>query len=482
MGVSDATQALIVGLHEAGAFRFDGPYTLKSGISSPFYLDLRVLVSRPALLKLASEAIWDAVASSQFDVVCGVPYTALPIATALSIEHNVPMVMKRKEGSKAYGTKKSIEGEIKPGHRCLVIEDLVTSGASVFETIEPLVDHGLIVSDVAVILDRQQGGRSHIESKGVRLHAVATITDVMAVLLDRQIVSSQTVSDVAAFVEANQVPAPSSSPFNVLSLSYAARVPLATNAIARRLLELMDEKKTNLCLSADVLTASQLVAIANALGPYICMLKTHVDIVSDFTGDLGAQLRDCAQRHRFLIWEDRKFADIGSTVAQQFAGGVYQIASWADVTDAHAISGPGVIDGLKKGLDDCKGGGGVCRGLFLLAEMSSAGNLATPSYCEATVAMGESRPDFVAGFVSMRAVSRTPGMVHVTPGVQLEQGGDSLGQVYRTPARVIGELGSDVIIVGRGILESANRVQSAIAYRNAGWEAYRSRLSLHASV
>ena len=189
---------IVLELYAVGGVKF-GTFTLKSGITSPIYLDLRVIISYPLLLKKISAALWDKIAKLSFDLVCGVPYTALPIATCISIFHDIPMLMRRKE-AKDYGTKKLIEGAFQPGQKCLIIEDIITSGASILETVDPLQKAGLIVQDAIVVINRQQGGEDNLRNKGLFLHSLFTLSEVLNLLHSENKIDDKTLQSVREFL------------------------------------------------------------------------------------------------------------------------------------------------------------------------------------------------------------------------------------------------------------------------------------------
>lgn len=196
------TQTLIHKLFELGAVKF-GQFTLKSGIVSPIYIDLRLTISNPKLLVMIAEAMYEMVRVSKIDLVCGVPYTALPFATAISIQHTIPMILCRKE-KKEYGTGRLIEGIFEKDQKCLIVEDVITSGSSIMETLVSLAQEGLIAEEIVVLVDREQGGRKFLESKGLKVHSVCTISSIVAELVKEKKINEATASDVKEFIKNHQ--------------------------------------------------------------------------------------------------------------------------------------------------------------------------------------------------------------------------------------------------------------------------------------
>jgi len=198
---------LVRDLFHLGSVNF-GSFKLKSGMMSPVYIDLRLTISRPKLLKQMSQMMWTNLfrhIPDHVDLICGVPYTALPFATCMSIDHQIPLVIKRKEGAKDHGTKKAIEGIYSTGQSCVIIEDLVTTGGSVLEVVQSLRDAGLVVNDVIVFLDREQGAKKELEKHDLKLHSVITFTEMLRILEEYKLVDDATVGTVKTFIATHQV-------------------------------------------------------------------------------------------------------------------------------------------------------------------------------------------------------------------------------------------------------------------------------------
>ncbi|XP_033752120.1 uridine 5'-monophosphate synthase-like [Pecten maximus] len=467
----------IVKLFEIEAIKF-GTFKLKSGIESPVYFDLRVIVSFPDVMNQVSALMWETIEKTgcKFKSICGVPYTALPIATCICVQNNFPMLIRRKE-AKDYGTRRMIEGRYEDGDVCLIVEDVVTSGSSVRETAESLQNEKIKVTDAIVLLDREQGGKVALERKGIKLYSVITLSQVLSTLERLNRLDSDTVNRTNRFIQDNRFDGPvdASKAGNGSTvpkvMSHKERGVKCSHPLVRSLYSIMAQKETNLCVSVDCSSSQELLQMADKVGPHVCLVKTHIDMLEDFTTDITDQLQRLADKHNFLIFEDRKFGDIGKTVCTQYQGGMYKISSWAHITNAHPVPGPGIVSAL------AEVGKPLGRGCLMVAEMSSAGNLATGEYTKAAVKMAEGNKDFVIGYISQSRLSTDPDFVHMTPGVKIQMGGDSLGQRYVSPQTAVTERGADVIIVGRGITGASDPLGAAKEYKQAGYSAYLNTLN-----
>jgi len=186
-------------LFETGCIQF-GAFTLKSGLISPIYLDLRLLVSHPPLLREVAHAMAEIAQRLPFDRLAAIPYAGLPIGVALALELNRPLIYPRRE-VKSHGTGRAIEGAFEPGETALLVDDLITRGDSKLEAIAPLEAAGLTVRDVLVLIDREQGGAEDLARHGYRLHAVFRLTEILDVLRESTRITPDRYAAVLAYLQ-----------------------------------------------------------------------------------------------------------------------------------------------------------------------------------------------------------------------------------------------------------------------------------------
>jgi uridine monophosphate synthetase len=191
---------LALGLHDIGAIQF-GTFTLQSGIQSPIYVDLRLLVSNPEALTLAARLYGDLLDDLVYDRLAAIPYAGLPLGTAVALHSRTPLIYPRKE-VKSYGTGRSIEGHYNAGETVVVLDDLISSGDSKFTAIKPLQEAGLQVHDVVVLVDRESGGREELAEHGINVHSVFNLRDLLDILGQHERISTEQRTAVEAFLEA----------------------------------------------------------------------------------------------------------------------------------------------------------------------------------------------------------------------------------------------------------------------------------------
>jgi len=248
-----------------------GNFTLKSGEVSKYYYDMKNIISNPSLLKQIGDELYNLL--DDFDIICGIPYGALPIATYISTQYNKPLIYIR-DKQKEYGTQKMIEGEYKKEDRCVIIDDVITSGRSLEEEIEKLKDKVTIV-DVAVIMNRQQNPQCSMKFKSL----------------------------------------------------------LYKNDITKYLLQSISEsKKSKLIFSADISNCQKIIEIIEKIGKHIVACKIHSDMIDNFETYIP-KLIELSIKHNFLIMEDRKFNDISYIVNMQYK----KFRNWVDLVTVHSL-------------------------------------------------------------------------------------------------------------------------------------------------
>ncbi len=185
-----------------------GSYTLgRTAVDSPIYINLRKLISRPVVLSRCAILIkerLEALVSMRhpqvqpFTLVAGVPFGGLHVATAFSLQANVPMVyLHRPEGSVV----DRIEGNYVGGQSCLIIDDLITGGGSIIRTVEGLSDFGLNVRDAAALIDRQEGGQLALKRAGVNLVCILSLTQIANYLRSQEYIDSEWHERILAYID-----------------------------------------------------------------------------------------------------------------------------------------------------------------------------------------------------------------------------------------------------------------------------------------
>ena len=448
---------LIINLHDKGCIK-TGQFQLKNGSISPIYIDLKNIISYPFIVNKITQLIWEKIKNIEFDHVCGIPYGGIPLSSVLSCNYNKSMLMLRKEVKK-YGTNKIIEGTYKPNDRCVLIEDVITTGSSLANSIKTLKKLNLDIAHIFVICDRRCHAAKNFYLTQYNLTSLFSIYDILRILLKNNKINYDIYNSVIDYVDK----------YKTQYLSFNQRKELTTNTLTKKILTLMETKKTNLCLSADLRNKNDIIDLVNKIGEHICVLKLHCDIIEDFDEVFVQKLIKLAESKQFFIFEDRKFCDIGNTFLEQYCFGVHKINSWAQLITVNCLSGDGIIKSFSK-INKYKK-----KGLLLIHDMSTQ-NLINDDYKNNVMDYTQQYRKDVVGLITQKRQDGDDSILYFTPGINYDVQNDKKDQNYRDPEQAILKDNCDIIIVGRGIIQANDPKKTAEIYKFLGWNAYQKKI------
>lgn len=154
----------------------EGDFTLSSGKKSNYYINMKKAITEPEILSTISKLITEKISDDDIDKVAGPALGAVPIATAVSLESKLPLLMIRKE-KKGYGTSKLIEGELNEGDDVIVVEDVSTTGGSLLKAIKAIEENGGNVVRAFVVVDRQEGAIEEFKNHDIDLEPLITVDE-----------------------------------------------------------------------------------------------------------------------------------------------------------------------------------------------------------------------------------------------------------------------------------------------------------------
>jgi uridine monophosphate synthetase len=337
---------IIKKLYLAGIFTLDD-IVLKSGKKSPYYCDFRLLISKPELYQEVVEFICAYLETLSFEYqhLGSVPIGSLPFTTSVSNRLNQSFVIPRGE-TKTYGKKCSIEGSLHVGDTVLVLEDVITTGASVLEAVEIIKNNGGVVKDVVCIFDREEEGEPVIKGNDINFHSVFSLSDLIRVLESEQMTDNLHLEKLKFHNEKykkiqvdlhieNTEEFKRNERKEKLTRNYQE---LVENSFNKRLLNIIKTKQTSVCLSLDTGSWNKGKSILESCAPYICMVKLHLDLLTDWNDTATQEILDISKTHNFLILEDSKLDDVPNIVENQVYGGLYSFGNWVDAVTVNSVN------------------------------------------------------------------------------------------------------------------------------------------------
>lgn len=444
-----------------------GTYSLKNGDKVEYYFNTKKIYSNPTILKYVGDVMSDRISTFtkendiDYQHIVGVPYGSLPLSSVVSHNLEQSLLFVRKE-EKTHGTKSLIEGNYEVGDSVVLIEDVITSGSSIIETIEKIENTGLIVSLVVVLFNRQTGGLLNVEEQcEIPVEYLYDIDHLSKYLQVKKHINEYDYSKIISSIaiekknHINRMVEEKSNleKDNKFAKSIKNYDFIFNNPLERLLMSLVVTKESALCLSLDVNKWEDGKKILDLCGQNIVMVKVHCDLFTDITNiDLFIkEIRVLARKHNFLIMEDIKLADVDKISYRKIKNSFFKYHKWANYLTIHGLTSKAVLEycSNKENNNDEETNTNHYANLSLVTDMNQKGGFINEDYrvlCRQLMKEDESM-----GCVISQDGRHIVNKVKLTPGVAID--GQTSQRAYRDIETAIEKEDNHIVIVGNAILK-----------------------------
>ena len=401
-----------------------GDFTLKSGKKSDYYIDMRDVYSIPELRSMIISSLLYEITNNynykDIDAIVGVPYAGCMWATLLADSSDKPYFFVRKD-VKSHGKKKKIEGglDMNKTYNVLLVEDVITTGKSICELIDELKDFPLNIKGIVNIINRVEEESEYFNKLQKNYNVISMIN----------------YQDIQKF---------KSIDYKEITLDEK--------------LSIKDKLRKPIIFSADIRNPTEFFNKIEFIAPYISGIKTHVDIMFEWSDYHIEKLIEIKKKYNLIVIEDKKWCDIGHIVKYQMNSPIYKYKEWVDVMTVHCVAGESTLKSLVEWTEENNSN----IKFLLVAEMSTQNNFIDKNYTTNVLELAKKYKDNVLGFICQNRFyeydTECNDFLAFSPGAHFQKQGDNLLQTYETPEDKI-KKGINYIIMGRSLINSDNPIE-----------------------
>jgi len=439
-----------------------GSFNLKNGTMSNIYIDFRRLINYPQFfiyLETLIDLMYPNLLQTETSKLMPIPLGGLPLGNYLSFAKCIPQVMIR-DKPKAHGTKNIIEGVYSDKDEFILIEDVITSGSSIKDSLQNLFDYGITnlkYKSVLCICNRGSLEKVEIFTREhnitIPIYSIFTLKEI---------------EDYLAKYNSDNLDN------SVVTINYFGN----QYKFANELYKLASMKKSNIILSCDFMNDKDILTIIENIGDKIVAVKLHLDTINAFNyEEFFDKLKVLKSKYKLLIIEDAKFADIETIMYEKIYASIMMINKIADAITIHAISGLSILENEK-----------IKIPMIIVSEMSSVDNMIDIEYSKKIISKITTKITTTESIHTSANTSLLGGLVcqnnvpklikpfeflTMTPGINLEFANDSGNQKYCIPDIKKNKVGL-FWIVGRGITKYKDKLKDLQSkmelYKETGWQ------------